>query len=384
MTLPIAERFEGAAALPRAVLCDLPTPLEPLALELDVTDRSAAPATLLVKRDDLTSRTYGGNKARKLELLLGEALAEGSRSVMTFGAYGSNHALATAVHATELGIEPHVVLSPQEPGPFSARVLRAHAGLGTMLHLTAGWDGSGEAKSVSGELARRDGVEPLVIPLGGTNALGASAYVNAAFELVNQSGDGALDVIYVAGGTLGTAVGLALGLAAAGKETRVVAVRVTPGEVASEAFAEKLAGDTVAFLRGLDPGFPALGYADLALELRHDWFGPGYGIVTPEAAAAVALGGGAGLKLETTYTGKALAALDADARDGRLAGLRVLFWDTYNSAELPPAGPDELLPPALRRYVVECDRLFGATGTGGGPGDAADGGHTTPTGGDSG
>ncbi len=138
MTLPLFERFPGTASLPRVGLCTLPTPLAPLPID-------GAPAGLMVKRDDLTSALYGGNKVRKLEFLLGQALAEKRTSVLTFGAYGSNHALATAVHARALGLEPHVVLSPQAPGPFAAATLRAHAGLGTVVHPVDGWDGRREA-----------------------------------------------------------------------------------------------------------------------------------------------------------------------------------------------------------------------------------------------
>ena len=158
----------------------MPTPVERLALALDV-------AEVLVKRDDLTSARYGGNKVRKLDFLLGDALAQGAQSVLTFGAYGSNHALATAVHARALGLEPHVVLSPQEPGPFAARTLLAHAGLETQIHLVDGWDGRREAVHAKRALVERDGVAPYIIPMGGTCPLGALGYVSAAFELAEDA-----------------------------------------------------------------------------------------------------------------------------------------------------------------------------------------------------
>jgi 1-aminocyclopropane-1-carboxylate deaminase/D-cysteine desulfhydrase-like pyridoxal-dependent ACC family enzyme len=331
---------------------------------------------MLVKRDDLTSTRYGGNKVRKLEFLLGQARAEERDVVLTFGAYGSNHALATAVHARALGIEPHVVLSPQAPGPFAARTLRAHAGLGTVIHLAEGWDGTREAARVRRELRER-GSDPLVIPMGGTNATGAIGYVNAAFEVSAQMREPGRDltgtapgVSYVPGGTLGTAIGLAVGFAAVARidqqsVARVVAVRVTPGEVANEPFARTLTAETVALLRSLDASFPDLGYDDLAFELRDEFFEPGYGVPTHQTEAAVELAAARGLKLETTYTGKALSAVLADVDSGRLTPESgpVLFWDTYNSAPYPPAGPDEALPAPLREYVAECDRLFGNSGS---------------------
>lgn len=350
MALPLFQRFPGTEHMPWVQLCDLPTPLEPLSLDV-------ATSSLLVKRDDLTSRLYGGNKVRKLEFLLGEAIAEKRSAVLTFGAYGSNHALATAVHATALGLEPHVVLSPQEPGPFAAATLRAHAGLGSSIHLIDGWDGRREAVAVKRELTRRDGVEPCIIPMGGTSPMGVAGYVNAAFELLDQGN--APDVVYVAGGTLGTAVGLALGFAAANTNTRVVSVRVTPGEVANAAFAERLSATSSAMLNAFDPGFPVLSMADLNLELRDDWFEPGYGVVTPETTAAVETAWSAGVKLETTYTGKAMAALMADARAGLLGDKRVLFVNTYNSAPMPQPGEVSSLPEALQEYVAICDEMFG-------------------------
>jgi len=354
---PLADRYPGVAALPRVELVDAPTPLVEAPGLLPVAGLPTL-GDIRIKRDDLSSALYGGNKVRKLEFLLGEALAHGRRAVITFGAYGSNHALATAVHAVRLGLEPHVVLSPQAPGPFAARTLRAHAGLGTKIHVVEGWEGKRAAVEAKLALTARDGIEPAIIPMGGTSPLGALGYVDAALELLGQTE--APDFVYVAAGTLGTAIGLAIGFAAAGAATNVIAVRVTPDEVASDTIAESLASGTIALLRSLDTGFPALRPSDLALELRHDWFEPGYGVVTPETAAAVDLAATGGVRLETTYTGKAFAAMLGDARSGRIeSDARVVFWNTYSSAPMPPGGDDALLPPVLQAYVAECDRLFG-------------------------
>ncbi|MBE0417088.1 MAG: pyridoxal-phosphate dependent enzyme [Coriobacteriia bacterium] len=350
MTLPLFERYPGTAALPVAGIAILPTPLEPLAVE-GITPGEGG---LWVKRDDLTNLAYGGNKVRKLDFLLGTALAEERRTVITFGAYGSNHALATAVHARALGIEPHVVLSPQAPTAYASATLLAHVALETHLHLVDGWEGMREAVRVRQRLTARDGVEPLVVPMGGTNALGATGYVNAALEV----GDG-FGAVYVASGTLGTAVGLAVGFAAAGMLTRVVGVRVTPTEIANEGVARSLATETVGLLRSLDPAFPEVGYEDLNLELRHDFFEPGYAVPTLGTEVTVAVAAEAGLTLETTYTGKAMEALRADADMDALPEGGVLFWDTYHSGPKPAPGPVDSLPGRLQEYIAECDRLFG-------------------------
>jgi D-cysteine desulfhydrase len=227
----------------------------------------------------------------------------------------------------------------------------AHAGLGTILHPVEGQDGSREAERLRAELRSRDGCEPLVIPMGGTSALGATGFVEAALELLDQARP---DAVYLAGGTLGTAVGLAVGLAAAGAPTRIAAVRVTPPTIANEAILARLASETVALLRGLDPSFPALDRRDLALALREGFFEPGYAAVTPAARAAVGVARDLGMKLETTYTGRAFAALLADAADGKLADADVLFWDTYSSAPMPAAGDEEVLPAVLRQFVAAC------------------------------
>lgn len=356
MTFALADRFPGTAALPLAGIASVPTPLQELA------GLGGAP-TVMVKRDDLTSAAYGGNKVRKLDLLLGDALAQGRRSVLTFGAYGSNHALATAVHARALGLEPHVVLSPQEPGPYAPATLLAHAALGTHIHLTEGWDGRREAVLASRELEARDGVAPYVIPMGGTNALGAIGYVNAALETADALAGGPARV-YVAAGTLGTAVGLAVGFAAAGlsRDVEVHAVRVTPADICSVGIARDLASATVTALRALDGTVPDVAFDDLGFVLREELFDPGYGIVTPETSGAVADAATHGLVLETTYTGKALSALTRDAAAGALAGTRAVFWDTYSSAPKPAPGPIEALPQALRDYIAECRRLFPQAG----------------------
>ncbi len=347
MPISLFEHYPGTAAMPRVELCALPTPVRALSLD--------GVGVLEVKCDDLTSPRYGGNKVRKLEFLLGRALEEGTQAVITFGAYGSNHALATAVHARAVGLEPHVVLSPQAPTPYARATLLAHAALGSVLHVADGWDGSRVAVGVRKTLTVANGVEPYVIPMGGTSGVGAVGYVNAAFEVGND----VPDLVYVTGGTLGTAVGLAVGFAARGLPTRVVSIRVTPSEVANEDFARRICAQTVGVLRSFDPGFPELAFENLELEMRDDWFEPGYGVVTPQTLDAVSMARDLGLRLETTYTGKTFAALLADAAAGRLRESRVLLWNTYNSAPMPAPGDAEELPRQLREYISECNRLYG-------------------------
>ncbi|HKL62552.1 MAG TPA: pyridoxal-phosphate dependent enzyme, partial [Woeseiaceae bacterium] len=159
-------------------------------------------------------------------------------------------------------------------------------------------------------------------------------------------------------GTMGTVAGLAAGLAATGLATRVVAVRVVIEKIADEARTRRLGAKTTELLHRVEPAFPAVGAAEMNFEVRDEFLGEGYAVPTAAAREAVEWaaaepGPGLGLKLETTYSGKALAALLADAASGRLDGRTVLFWNTYSSAPTDarddrPIRPD--LPGPLARY----------------------------------
>ena len=224
----LANRFPGLlTTLPRRSLAALPTPVEQAAQ----LGRQVGLNDLLVKRDDLTAVLYGGNKVRKLEYLLADAQLLDCDTVLTFGAVGSNHALATSIFARELGLQCIAVLTDQAPTPNVSRTLRHHARLGTRLVHATSYSNS---KELSDEIAStHPGGPELVyrITWGGSSWLGTVGFVNAALELVEQMESGLPDVIYVACGTMGTAVGLGLGLSLAGAHTRVEAIQVVPNVV---------------------------------------------------------------------------------------------------------------------------------------------------------
>jgi len=329
--LPLHDRFPGTKKLPYVSLGYFPTPVEPVP---DLARLLGLPL-LLVKRDDVSGGAYGGNKVRKLEFLLGQALAERRRAVITFGAVGSNHVRATAVYAGRLGLQVHAVLAPQASTPYVDANLAADRAAGATLHFVDSYGQAlGRGTELRDEFARRDGIEPFIIPFGGTNSIGTLGFVNAAFELAAQIAAGVSpepDLIYVAYGSTGTASGLALGLAAAGLRTSVVGVRVVPAESTNAERTKRVMEGAVALLRESDAGFPAIKPEDVALEVRDGFLGDGYAVATAASQEAVALAQANHMHLETTYTGKALAALVADARAGRLAGKTALFWNTYNS-----------------------------------------------------
>jgi len=338
---PIAVRFPGTATIPRADLGEWPTPVSAspcLAEKLGV-------GSLWVKHDDVSAGAYGGNKVRKLEFLLADAERAGCTAVITFGAYGSNHVLATAVHGARLGMEVHAVLMPQPVTSYLRKNLLADLGAGATLHLADSFDDSLRVAAALRARLRETGQRVAVIPFGGTNALGTIGFVNAAFELLDQVETGVLRMpgtVYVPMGSMGTAAGLAIGFAAAGAPVRVQAVRVVPSSPNDPEALPRTVAEAVLALREADPSFPPLEPADLALDVREGFLGEGYARPTEAAVAAVRLAADCGMELETTYTGKALSALAADAADGHLSGEDVLFWNTYNSRPVAPGDPSGL------------------------------------------
>lgn len=325
-----------ARQIGRLKLADLPTPL---------VRRSVSAAghstSITIKRDDLTNRLYGGNKVRKLEYLLQRAVERGARRVATFGSVASHHALATALFARELGLGCTCLLSHQTRTPACASTL------GLMLAYGAEIVWYGRRRRERIETMRRfvQGRSTWVIPMGGSSWVGTLGYVNAGLELAAQIEAGETDEpesVYVATGTLGTAVGLAIGLALAGIAAKVHAVRVSHPSIVNRDVLARLLGKTVAMMRHFDAEVPADLATRTKIRIRDEFFGPGYAKSTPEADRAMAAAETElGIRLETTYTAKAMAALLHDL--GRRPGRNVLFWNTYNSRslpELPITAPD--------------------------------------------
>lgn len=344
---PHLRRLCPTLDLPWVSLGEFPTPVERLELA------GCAAAEVWIKRDDRSGKPYGGNKVRKLELLLARALEAGQRTAVTVGAYGSHHALATAIYAREVGLGSHLVLYPQ---PLTEHVLDDllldHA-VGAELTRAAG-----PIRAVwrSRKLGKR--ADTARIAPGGSDALGTVGFVEAGLELGAQVEAGELpspDAIVVAAGTCGTAAGLALGCELAGLETRVVAVRVVPAVITNRFTVRRLKRGALKLLRRA--GLEAPLRASVPVEIEPRQLGAGYGVPTPAAEDAVTRMAQAGIEVETTYTGKAAAAL---FQAGAFAGERVLFWHTYSSVDLAPrlaeVDPGEL-PAAFHPALLEGGRL---------------------------
>lgn len=332
-----------AERLPWVTLAKLPTPIQ----RASQLEQATKLGPVFAKRDDLSSPLFGGGKPRKLELLLGEALARGFEKVVTFGGVGSNQALATAVHGRRLGLRVRLELAAQPPSEEIESKLLAMLGQHAELAVVSGVaDAEHRARAA---LASKGKAAPWVIPAGGTSPLGNLAFADAALELAEQVQAGALpepDAIYVAAGTLGSAVGLCLGAFLGGLRTQVVAVRASTPSISSEGAFRRLYGETIAYARRLDPSFPAPELASGAFRIDGGALGTGYGRATPDGRRARQLAAECeGWELEDTYTAKALAALIAR----RPAGVSV-FWLTQSAVLPGVAGDYADLPAPLARY----------------------------------
>jgi 1-aminocyclopropane-1-carboxylate deaminase/D-cysteine desulfhydrase-like pyridoxal-dependent ACC family enzyme len=340
-----------ATQLPKIRIASLPTPLREHAFA-----NTARPIELLVKHDELSSNLYGGNKIRKLEYLLQRARDRDAERVATFGTVASNHALATTIHAGKLGLACTCLLSHQSRTAKAPLALNMHLQQGTEI-VRFGGDRASRVRTLRNHVQHR---RTWVIPMGGSNWLGVMGFVNAGLELAQQLETAKLaapERLYVANGTMGTAAGLALGLALAGLATEVQAVRVTHEQIANRDAMRRLMHKTVVMMRRLDPTIPANIATRARLRWRDEFFAGGYARsdATTERAIAIAESD-LGLTLESTYSGKAIAALLYDAEDSRYTDSKLLFWNTYDSRALPvsPERPSDsaALPPEFLRYYV--------------------------------
>lgn len=299
---------------------------------------------LFIKQDSISggilsdgTQLFGGNKVRKLEFLLADALRHNAQSVLTFGCIGSNHATATATYARELGLRCYLMLTPQPDSAIVHRNLNlmyaAHAEIIFSANATMRMDATTSTFIAS----KKDyGTYPYFIPTGGSTPIGVIGFVNAAFELREQINNGLLtepDYIYVATGSCGTTAGLALGLKAAGIQSRIIAVCVEPEEVLG-AFEKRIAQlftQTNQFLNDRDATFPL--FADSAdnVMIIHDFSGPCYGLCMPEVVEAIEeVEKYENVILDGTYTGKAFTAILSHAKQGLLQDKNVLFWNTFD------------------------------------------------------
>jgi 1-aminocyclopropane-1-carboxylate deaminase/D-cysteine desulfhydrase-like pyridoxal-dependent ACC family enzyme len=325
---PVDEGLDLLATRPRSQLATLPTPVER-------GPGLPGGSRLWVKRDDLTGLGAGGNKARKLEFLCGEALELGARALVTVGAEQSNHCRITAAAGAVLGLEVHLALSGDRPlRPTGNQLLSTL--FGAQLHYVGcppnHWGELEIAREqLTAELAG-GGTAPYSIPIGGSTPTGALGYVGAYVELVEQGRAAGIapSAVVHASSSGGTHAGLVAGLAllrSLGHEQvpPVLAIGVAKGVNAGVPDVRSLAGETLALL-GADPD--AVTEDDVEIDTR--WMGDDYD--QPTAAGDEAIRWAAvhgGWVLDRTYSGKGLAGLLGNAVEGRWRpGTEVVFLHT--------------------------------------------------------
>ena len=310
--------------LPRVPLLDGPTPLQPMPR---LSEALGGRAELWIKREDLGPLAFSGNKLRNLEFLLGGATAEGADPIVTSGRRWSNHCRLTAAAGARQALAVHVVVSgPLVPGSVNVRLMRE---LGATVHeatTDARAEREGLVLRVAAE-AERHGRRVRVLPVGGSEPLGAWGHVLAALEATDQATAAGFraDAIVLPTATGGTQAGLLVGaaLATAGAANgaapaRIIGIAVHP-DPALRAKIERLVGELA--------GMASIERPSGAIEVDERHIGPGYGLPSEASAdAARLLARTEGIFVDPVYTAKGLAGLVAHVGAGAVDGQRVIFW----------------------------------------------------------
>ena len=350
MSRPLLDAFAGLAqTISFTPLVRPPTPVE--SFNTAACERPEL-AHLWIKRDDLTSPVYGGNKVRKLEFVLADA--RGYDEVVTVGALGTNHGVATALFCSQQGIACRLVLFDQ---PVTDRVkhnLRLMHASGAQLEYRGNLISAMLYLYATRPFLRNS----YYLPPGGSSVLGTLGYVNAAFELKAQIDRGDMpepDCIVCPVGSGGTLAGLVLGCELAGLRSRVQGISVLPSHagpipICTPGRTAALARKTHRFLCKHSPEVPSAFVSPVHLDDR--WVGHGYGFPTAEGSAATEVFDLRGISLELTYTAKAAAAALQYCREN--PEQTVLYWHTFNSVPLAAPVSDAGLAhlPARLRAVL--------------------------------
>jgi len=317
---------------PRVSLAHLPTPLEHLPR---LSEHLGGPQ-IWVKRDDCTGLATGGNKTRKLEFSMAAALESGADTIVTVGAYQSNHVRQAAAAACKLGLRCEVLLEHRVDKPTddylqSGNVLLDHLFGANIREYPAGTDFDAAMQEVAAEVNGAGG-SAYIIPGGASNKIGALGYVNCALELVNQANERGLliDHLVTATGSAGTQAGLIVGLQAMNANIPLLGIGVSAPQDVQEQKVYELARDTAAYI-----GAPGVVERDDVVA-NCDYVGEGYGIPTEAMnEAVVLLARLEGLLFDPVYSGKALAGLIDLAGNGHFEDAKnIVFLHTGGSTAL--------------------------------------------------
>jgi D-cysteine desulfhydrase len=315
--------------LPRYPLAQLPTPIQ----SLPALTRALGGPELIIKRDDQTGLAFGGNKTRKLEFLVGQALAQSADTLVTAGAAQSNHCRQTAAAAAQAGLKCELLLNGRKPELPAGNLL-----LNELLGATAHWIERPQRPAKLRELPeqlRVQGRKPYVIPVGGSNGVGATGYVLAMLELAEQlraSGQ-RVDHIVFGSSSGGTQAGMVLGARLTGYAGQLHGLSIDKSEPEHEAYEDEVAqianecaayiGSDVRVTRG-------------DVKVIYGYMGEGYGIVGDLEREAIRLmARHEGILLDPVYAGRAFGALVDSIRKGVFKrGETILFWHTGGAPAL--------------------------------------------------
>jgi D-cysteine desulfhydrase len=294
------------AQFPRRRYTPGKTPIE----ELPRFSQSVGGPRIYIKRDDLLGLAAGGNKTRKLEFLMADALSRGADTIITCGAIQSNHCRLTLAAAVKEGLRCRLVLEESIPGSYSPEAsgnnfLFKLLGVEKIKVVSRGADMSEVMEGVAEE-ASSEGRNPYIIPLGGSSPVGATGYVACAQEIMEQTFDLGLNMDYVvcASGSAGTHAGLVAGLCGCHADIPVLGMNVAREKEVQEETVYNLVQETAKHvgIRG--------GLSRESVICFEAYVGPGYAVPTPEMAEAVRLlARTEGILLDPVYTGKAMAGL---------------------------------------------------------------------------
>jgi D-cysteine desulfhydrase family pyridoxal phosphate-dependent enzyme len=280
-----------------------------------------------MKRDDLTGVALGGNKTRKLEFLLGDALSQNCDAVITGGAIQSNHCRQTAGAAAAVGLECHLALGGEQPAFPEGNLLLDYL-FGAIVH----WCGDqrkGERIPEIAEKLRSKGRKPYIIPYGGSNATGAMGFVAAVFELKEQllAQNYNVDYLIFPSSSGGTHAGITVGVELYDFSAKVVGIAIDRGEPGEPSYESELAilANQVAEVLGVESRYGAGDF-----RVRYGYLGEGYGVVGNLEREAIQLTARySGILLDPVYTGRAMGGLIDMIRKGEFASSdTVLFWHT--------------------------------------------------------
>jgi len=314
-------------------LGNFPTPVR----KLENLGREINYENIWIKEDNKSSTHYGGNKVRKLEFILPDALRKKKKTIMTYGGIGTNHGLATTIYSNRLGLSTLLLLVDQ---PLTAHVqenILLFQHFGAQLCYVRNIAGA-VLKSIWYFLSKRN---VYYLSPGGSSPLGSLGFVAAAFELKKQIDAGELPepkYIFVALGSKGTMGGLLVGSRLIGLNSTIIGVRVSYDWITNEKATANLANKIISLMRKCDKQVPSIKFSYRDIHIVHDFYGGEYGLPTPEGREAMKiLEKTENVKLELTYTAKAFAALlDFVKTCKEIDNPPILFWNTFNAVDLTP------------------------------------------------